>query len=316
MLYLPGNDVRKAEKVKTLDVDSVCLDMEDAVAFNRKEEARATITKLLSEGDFGRSEKGVRINDIASPFWKDDLKALFEAPVLPDLLVVPKVDTAQQLAKLFEFVEELRKARKKMDLPNQQIRLLTQVESALGLLNLREILEVDRMDLFESPTLIHDGIIFGGDDYAASIGATRSTTNKELLYARQCVVAHAKAYEMQAIDIVNIRFKDTQQLDDEAREGCGMGFTGKQIIHPNQVSVVQAAFTPAKEQIARAVAIITAYRMHEKAGKGAFSFQNQMIDAPTIKQCENVVQLAYSANLIDEALQEQLSAQQGEEEPK
>eukprot|EP00048_Salpingoeca_helianthica_P016557 m.232963 g.232963 ORF g.232963 m.232963 type:complete len:373 (+) comp18929_c0_seq1:930-2048(+) len=288
LLYLPGHDERKANKAANLDVDSVCLDCEDAVAMSRKDDARKTIVKILNEVKFKSPDVAVRINGPRTAHAEADLDALFSSHVLPTTLVVPKVNEPADLDWLFGYIAKKCSSMKK----KPTIRLVTMTESAVGLLNLRSIIEVDRQELTESGILVHEGIIFGGDDYAASIGATRSASNHELLYARECVVAHARAYNLQCIDVVNINFKNTALLAAEAREGFRMGFTGKQVIHPDQVPIVQTEFCPSPAQIKWALAVVAAGRAYAQDGTGAFSFEDKMIDLPTLKQCETIIALA------------------------
>lgn len=163
------------------------------------------------------------------------------------------------------------------------------MESAKGLLNLREICNTDTEAVTESLTLELDALIMGGDDFAADIGATRTVPADELLYARQATVVHAKAYGLQAIDIVNINFKEPEALEQESAEGARMGFTGKQIIHPAQIDIVQEAFSPSAERIAYAKELVEAFEQNQADGKGAFTFRNQMIDMPTLIQCQTVL---------------------------
>ena len=109
----------------------------------------------------------------------------------------------------------------------------------------------------------HVGIIFGSDDYAASIGATRTPDATECLMARQTVVVHAKARRMQAIDLVHINFKDLDHLKTEAEQGSVMGFTGKQCIHPAQIDIVQEAFSPSHQDIEYAQDLVAAFEQHQ-----------------------------------------------------
>eukprot|EP00051_Salpingoeca_urceolata_P034786 m.26722 g.26722 ORF g.26722 m.26722 type:complete len:354 (+) comp8313_c0_seq1:295-1356(+) len=293
LMYLPGHDKRKITKAAGLDLDCVCLDMEDAVADGRKDDARDTIVKALEEVSFGRADVAVRVNPVGSEYIEDDLEALFTAPKWPDTLVVPKVDDADQMDWLFTFVEKYRSKESAV------VNLLTQVESSKSLFNLTSICEMDADQDTESLVLAHRGLIFGGDDYAASIGAIRSPDNSELMFARQSVVAHAKAFGLECIDIVNIHFKNLEQLKLEAEEGYRWGFTGKQVIHPNQVPVVQAAFSPTDSQIRYALAIVSAHLDHETQGTGAFSYNGQMIDMPTVRQCQQILGLARLAGVLE-----------------
>eukprot|EP01147_Barroeca_monosierra_P000829 gene829-4109_t len=304
LLYLPAHDIRKAQKASSLDADCVCLDLEDAVAMNRKEGARKSLIHVLQSIDFGQSDVAVRINSVSSGLASDDLRAIFESNVLPRTLVVPKVDIPADIEWLFEETAKLLKRFPRED--QVSLKLLTQVESGLGLLNLQRVCEYDLSNNTASDVYEHEGVIFGGDDYAAAIGATRSTSNKELLYARQHVVATVKAYGLQAIDIVNIRFKDLDSLGLEAAEGivvtaagwmyvvysgAAWGFDGKQVIHPDQVPVVQRCFSPTPEKLKWAMEILDAFYENQSEGRGAFNHNNHMIDMPTVLQCQNIYRL-------------------------
>lgn len=290
LLYLPANDMRKVEKAAKLDVDCICLDLEDAVALNRKEEAREMVIKVLETVDFGDSDVAVRINPLQTQLAEDDITAIFaRSSVQPSTIVVPKVDSADDLEWLFDHVyTTVETAREDADV----VDLLTQVESPIGLLNLRSICEMDSDTVTESLSLRMNGLIFGSDDYCAAVGATRTAVGTELLYARQAVVTHAKAFGLQAIDLVNINFNDYGELKAECDDGARMGFTGKQIIHPNQIETTQTAFSPSDERIAFALALEEAFMDHQDSGKGAFTFNDQMIDMPTMLQCQSVLAMA------------------------
>src|SRR5512137_279850 len=180
LLYMPGDDWNKINKAITLGVDCICMDMEDGTALNRKAEARATIAKALQELNFGASEKLARINSVGSGFEKDDIEMVL--PCHPDGIVIPKLEALDQIQWASEIIESA-------ELANgwgvNSIRMLVGVETAKGILNLKEIASHPRLD----------GIIFGGEDFAASIGATRTPEAIELQYARQAVVTACAAFD-------------------------------------------------------------------------------------------------------------------------
>ncbi|XP_041940337.1 citramalyl-CoA lyase, mitochondrial [Alosa sapidissima] len=174
---------------------------------------------------------------------------------------------------------------------SEPVRLVTFVETAVGLLNFKAVCAEVR-DLGPKAGLHHDGVVFGSDDFCASIGATRTKDARELLYARQKVVVTTKAFGLQAIDLVYIDYQDGDGLRQQAREGALMGFTGKQVIHPNQIRAVQEEFSPSPERVNWAQELIAAFDQHQKLGKGAFTFRGSMIDMPSLKQAQNIVTLA------------------------
>jgi citrate lyase beta subunit len=280
---MPGDDLRKIKKAVTLGVDCICMDMEDGVALNRKAEARQTIAEALQTLDFGKSERLARINAIGSGFENDDLSAVL--PAHPDGIVIPKVDSADQVSFVSKAIDQYETL---YGWETGSVHVLVVVESARGIVNLASIAACDRLE----------GIIFGAEDFASDIGARRTPEGWEVFYARSAVVAHAVAFGRQAIDMVYIDFHDTEGLAREAAQGAGMGFSGKQIIHPNQVEPVQTAFTPGDDAIAYAQRLARAFEEHQAAGKGAFALDGKMIDAPLMKAAARVLDLARAAGKI------------------
>jgi citrate lyase beta subunit len=283
LLYMPGDDRHKIEKATTLGVDCICMDMEDGVALNKKADARASIASALQELEFGRSERLVRINAVGSGMEKQDIQAVL--PYRPDGIVIPKMEEQGQIQWASEIIEV---AELQNGWPVGSIRLLVDVETARGVLNLKEIASHPRLD----------AIIFGGEDFAASIGATRTKDALELLYARQATVTAAAANGLQAIDIVAIDFKDLEALRLESEFGARLGFTGKQIIHPAQVGPVQMAFTPDAEAIAYARRIVETFEASQTKGAGAYALDGKMIDRPLLKNAQKVLDRARAAGKV------------------
>ena len=283
LLYMPGDDRHKIEKATTLGVDCICMDMEDGVAMNRKAEARLTIGKALQELDFGRSEKLARINAVGSGLEDQDIRAVL--PAHPDGIVIPKMEDLSQIHWASEIIEaeELRNGWQV-----GSIRILVDVETAKGILNLREIASHPRLD----------ALIFGGEDFAASVGATRTRDAVELLYAREATVAAAAAYGLQAIDIVTIDFKDLEALRLESEFGARLGYTGKQIIHPAQIDPVQTAFTPDDASIAHARRIVETFEASQAKGAGAYALDGKMIDRPLLRNAQKVLDRARAAGKL------------------
>lgn len=176
------------------------------------------------------------------------------------------------------------------DLPKTQIIAL--IESARAILNLREICTA-------APGRI-SGLIFAAEDFALDVGLERTPSLLEMLYARQSIVTAAVAHKLSAIDLVCTDYKNTADngpLARECQDGVRMGFTGKQVIHPSQVEVVQRLFLPSEERLSWAVRILIANEKAVQNGKGAWTLDGKMIDAPVIGVAEKLVKL-YQTHII------------------
>jgi citrate lyase beta subunit len=293
LLYMPGDELHKIRKAATLGVDCACMDMEDGVAINRKAEARLVIVQALQTLDFGRSERLVRINAIGSGLEVDDLEALFgegspAALPPPDGMVVPKVESPEQVLWIHD---RLAQAEKRFGWAADSLALIIQIETARGLVNVREVLAAK----LTVPRL--QAVIFGAEDLASDMGMTRTRQGAEVAYARGAIVAHAAAFDLQAIDMVYVDFHDRPGLEAEARQGAEMGYAGKQIIHPAQVEPVQAAFTPGAEAVAHARRVMEAFEAHQRQGRGAFALDGKMVDLPVVKAAQRVLERARAAGL-------------------
>jgi citrate lyase beta subunit len=275
LLYVPGDDRHKIEKAATLKVDSICLDLEDGVAGNRKKEARIAILDALREMDFAGSEKLVRINPLKSGMWDGDLAAIIEGR--PDGIVFPKVENAEAIKQVSR---ELSRYEKKNHWQRGAICIIAICESAAGIINLSEICQADSR---------LDAVIFGGEDLAADMGAKRTRDAKELFLARSLVALHAAAARIQAIDLVCTDFHELELVRREAEEGARMGFSGKQVIHPNQVEVTQTAFTPSAEEVQEALRVVREFQKNAGLGKGAFAMDGKMVDMPVVRRAQNVL---------------------------
>lgn len=284
LLYMPGTDWRKIEKGTTVDVDSICMDLEDGVVLERKEEARATVVKALQTLDFGRSEKLVRINSVGSGLETADLEKI--VPAGPEGIVIPKVTSAEQIRWVSDQIKSLEKKVFNLEKP---IYILAIVETAKGIVMLKEIAQADER---------LQALIFGAEDLAGDIGAVRTPDAQEVFFARSAVVTHAAAFKLQAIDMVATDFKNLEVLVQSSRQGVELGFQGRQIIHPNQVEPIQRAFTPTDDEIEKAKYIIEAFKKHQETGMGAFAIEGKMVDMPILRAAKIVLAKANAAGKI------------------
>lgn len=284
LLFMPGDSRAKIAKGAGLGVDSVIMDLEDGVAYSQKAAARETSAAALREIDFGRTERLIRINPVGSDFYTDDL--MLTISDRPDGYVLPKVESSTQVQIVSEWLYQ---AESENGFPQGSIPLLAIIETARGVINLRDIARSDQR---------LQGLIFGAEDFAGDIGAVRTPEGAEVLYARSAVVTYAKAYGLQAIDTVYLMLDDEAGLQTETRRILEMGYTGKLAIHPKQVAPIQAVFTPSADDIAAARRLIEAHDAHQNAGKGAFQLDGKMVDMPIIRAAQTILARAQAAGLV------------------
>lgn len=287
LLFMPGDSLRKIEKAIGLGVDSIVMDLEDGVAFSQKAAARRIVVQALQTLDFGRSERLVRMNPMGSELAEDDLRSTIVGR--PDGYVLPKAEFAEQIEAVDEFLRLEEQAR---GWPAGQIKLLPIVETALGVMAVREI-------ALASPRV--DALLFGAEDLAGDMGAQRTPTGWEVFYARSAVVMAAKAYRVQAIDQVFFDLNDLAGFEAECRAGRQMAYDGKMVIHPRQVEIAQRIFAPSEEEIQAARRIIQAHDEAQAAGLGAFALDGRMVDRPVVRMAEQVVRKARAAGMMDDA---------------
>ena len=275
LLYMPGDDLHKIQKAFTLDVDCICMDIEDGVAYNRKLAARETIIHALALLEFRESERLVRVNGIQTEFFEDDLAAVL--PAHPDGIVIPKIENAETVELVSQKMAQIERTN---GWPLGAMTILAIVETARGILNLGAICQSDQR---------LSALIFGAEDLAANLGVTRSTEGWEIFHSRSEIILNCSAFGLQAIDLVNNDYRDLEALRKEAVQGARMGFSGKQGIHPNQVAVVQEAFSPNVEEVIRARHVVELYTLEQKKGRGALGLEGKMIDMPVFRQAENIL---------------------------
>lgn len=285
LLFMPGDDRRKIEKGAALNVDSVIMDLEDGVAFSRKAAAREITAAALREVDFGKTERLVRTNAILhGGIYREDIMAT--ATARPDGYVLPKVETGQQLEEVSRLLTE---AEYDHELPGGSLRVLAIIETALGVVNLREIIGTADERL--------SALIFGAEDLAGDIGAVRTPDGWEVFYGRSAVVIHARARDLQAIDTPYVHLENIDGLVAEAEQAHYMGYTGKLAIHPRQVEPINTVFTPTTEAIQRAQALLAEYAEAQTAGQGVFVMDGKMVDMPMVRAAEQIIARARAAGI-------------------
>ncbi len=270
-------------KALELSADTLILDLEDSVTAENKQSARAIVCEWVETVDFSGKECLVRINPQDTSWGRDDLDAVLAAG--PDGLVLPKVVTRSNVDAIDQIVSA---AERERNLPESSLSLvLIATEVPEAVFHLHELAANPRVD----------GMTWGAEDLSGALGsrATRDAQGNYLdvyRYVRaQCLLAAAAA-DVQAIDAVFIDYKNARGLEKECRDAADMGFTGKITIHPDQIDIVNTAFTPSQAAIDEAHALLAAFEENAAAGKMAFSFNGQMVDVPHLKRAKRILALA------------------------
>tara|TARA_B110000858_G_scaffold193768_1_gene246959 strand:- start:60121 stop:61014 length:894 start_codon:yes stop_codon:yes gene_type:complete len=286
--FVPGDNEKMLNKALGLAADSLILDLEDSVVPDRKLSARGEVCEYLSHADFNKQEKLVRINPMDSEWGRDDLEAVLRHR--PDGIVLPKVLDL----KAVHAVDQLIVNQEKNDGADySDIKLLLiGTEMAAAVFNLAEMVNHERVD----------GLTWGAEDLSVSLGArakrdAQGNYLEVFSFVRSMCLLAAVAAKVQPIDSVYVDIKNTKGLEQECKAAADMGFTAKLSIHPDQIDIINAAFTPSAAEIEAATALVAAFKEQQAAGKMAFRFEGEMVDAPHLKRAQQVLVLARSADL-------------------
>lgn len=280
-LYLPGNEPKFYPNAGLHKPDAIILDLEDSVAPSEKDAAQLIVRNALRTIDFYGAERMVRINQL--PLGLDDLKYIIPHNV--HVILIPKVETAEQILQAEEKVNELKMAFK----IKNDIFFMPIIESALGVINAYSIASASKLNC---------ALAIGLEDYTADIGAQRTNEGTESFFARAMLVNAAKAAGIQAIDTVFSDVNDMEGLKNAVLEAKGLGFEGKGCIHPRQIQVVHNAFAPTESEIEKAQKIVAAFEEAKAKGLGVVSIGSKMIDAPIVKRAVNTLKIAELMNVI------------------
>ena len=276
------------------------FDLEDAVSSDEKEQARRNVIQAIRDLDWGKRTLSVRINGLDTPFmYRDLIEVAEQAGDRLDLVMVPKVGTAADVSTVDILLTQIEAAKQR----NKRIGIELMIESALGMRNVDAIAAA-------SPRI--ESLHFGSGDFAASIGARTlsiggphpgyqvladadesglraSYWNDMWHYPLMRMVVAARAHGLRPIDGPFADFKDSDGFRAAATRSAVLGCDGKWVIHPSQIELVNAIYTPGEEEVARARRILEAMREAQRAGAGAVTLDGRMIDVASIRQAEAIV---------------------------
>jgi len=263
VLYMPGSNARAIDKARTLSVDGVILDLEDAVAPEAKEQARAQVADAVKAGGFGTREVFIRVNGIDTPWHADDLAAAAHAG--PDAILVPKIFAVEQLERVGQRLLDM-----KTDL---KTRVWAMIETPVAIFNIQSL----AAEAHDSETRLA-GFVLGTNDLAKETRARQVAGRAPMVsWLATCVLA-ARAHGIDILDGVHNDLSDAAGFERECIQARDMGFDGKTLIHPNQVAACNSVFSPSEDEVAQARAIIAVFDLPENKNKGVVRIDGRMVE--------------------------------------
>jgi citrate lyase subunit beta/citryl-CoA lyase len=273
LLYMPGSNPRALEKARTLPADGLIIDLEDAVAADAKEEARAIVAAALAAGGYGTCELVLRVNPLDTPWGHADLAAAATLPI--DAVLLPKVESAERVRLTVSLLDGLGAP--------ERLAVWCMLETPLGILDAREIAAA-------SPRLAV--LVLGTADLTTDLHAIATRDRLPLITSLGFAMLAARAYGLAILDGVHLDLADDDGFVLACRQGRELGFDGKTLIHPKQIAPANAAFAPTPEEIEWSRRIIAAHAKAAGSGKGVVLVDGKLIESLHVENARRLVALA------------------------
>jgi citrate lyase subunit beta/citryl-CoA lyase len=262
-LFMPGANSRAIAKARTLPVDGIIIDLEDAVAPEAKDAARRQVVEALQQGGFGSREVFIRVNGSDTPWFTDDIGAAIAAA--PDGILIPKVSAVAQIEGVGQRMLDVH--------ANHRTRLWAMIETPLAIFNLQALAAAAA-----DTEMRLSGFVVGTNDLAKESRARIVPGRTPMLpWLSSCVLA-AHAFGLDVLDGVYNDIADTDGFQHECEQGRDMGFDGKTLIHPSQVDICNRVFSPDANAIAEARKLIAAFEQPENRSKGVVQIDGRMVE--------------------------------------
>ena len=275
LIFVPANNPRFLEKAKTLPVDIVCFDLEDSVPEQQKKNARKLIKKALKERNQYYSSVYARTNSPLSGKIPEDLQEIVQKGI--DGIVIPKVNTIDELKKIEKTLSSLEKKRNL-----KPVEIMPSIESAKGVINAYSIASYSNRI---------SALVFGVFDFLNDMEIEYAKQPEGAKYARAKISVDAKAAGVLAIDAIWQDLKDEKGLKNDCYIGKRLGYVGKSIIHPDQIKIIHKIFHPNKTEIEWAAKVCKAYLKSSEKGRGATMVDGKMIDEVHYKRARALLEL-------------------------
>lgn len=275
LIFVPGNNPRFLEKAKKIQADIVCFDLEDSVPDDEKTSARKLIKNALKSRSEYSSSIFVRTNSPLSGKIPSDLKEIIQKGI--DGIVIPKVNNVTELKKIQKTLSGLEKSKKL-----KPIQIIPSIESAEGVVNSYPIASFGKRVT---------AIVFGIFDLLNDLGVEYTKDSPGGKYSRYKIPVDAAAAGISAIDGIWQDLNDLKGLQKDCNFGKSLGYSGKSVIHPDQISMVHKSFYPNKTEISWAEKVCKVYLESTKKGKGATTVDGKMIDEVHYKQAQALLDI-------------------------
>ena len=280
VLYMPGANQRAMDKARTLPCDAVVFDLEDAVAPDMKETARAQILAQMEVGGYGARQLVVRANSIDSPWGEADLKALGAAGV--KTVCLPKIDCAEQLQRCVHLLHE-------SGAPDS-LQVWAMIETPRGVANVEDICGAG--DALQA-------LLMGTTDLSHQLRTPHRPDRLGLLYALSKCVNAARMPNKVILDSVFLNIKDSDAFRADCEHGHALGFDGKTLIHPSQIDITNEVYGLADEQVAQARQIIEAWEAAEAQGKGVAVLDGKLVETMHVDDARRILELNESLQQLE-----------------
>lgn len=275
MLFCPANNQKMLDNATKYNPDCIIYDLEDAIAYNEKKNARKMLCESIRKNNYGGCEIFARINALSTEFAEDDIKELVASGI--KYIRLPMCETKEDIIKLSNMLTYYEKIN---NVENGTVKIQGAIETPKGVLNALEIATASNRMV---------SISFGAEDFTNCLGTERTKNTNQFLYARSHIALCANVAGIDGIDTVFSDFKDIDGFIEEARSSKALGFSGKSCIHPAQVEELHKVYTPTEEQIAQAIKIIEASEKAKIEGIGVITVSGKMIDKPIIEKANKIL---------------------------
>ena len=273
VLFMPGSNPRALEKARALPADGLIFDLEDAVAPEAKETARAAIAAAVTAGGYAPRDLVLRVNPIDTVWGHADLATAATLPI--GAVLLPKVENAERVRLTIALLDALGAP--------PELAVWCMIETPLGVLAAADIAAA-------SPCI--GALVLGTSDLANDLHARPARDRLPLLTALGLVLLAARAHGRAVLDGVHLDLADAEGFAAACRQGRELGFDGKTLIHPDQIAPANAIFAPSVEEVARASRLITAFAAANASGKGAARFEGRVIEALHVDEAQRTLALA------------------------